>query len=156
MRWITKKVSRRNENQDASPALIAVTGVDIFIDGIVTGAGFAAGGNTGILLAIALSLEFLFLGLAVASGIKTSRFLSIGIPSGLFLLVVAGGILGKTVLDGVRPDILATVLAFGAVALMYLVTEELLVEAHRYAETPFATSMFFIGFLLYLIIEELL
>lgn len=41
------------------------------------------------------------------------------------------------------------------IALLYLVTEELLVEAHEGGkETPFATAMFFAGFLLLLLLEE--
>jgi ZIP family zinc transporter len=35
---------------------------------------------------------------------------------------------------------------------MYLVTEELLVEAHKEPETPLATGMFFIGFLIFLLL----
>jgi ZIP family zinc transporter len=37
-------------------------------------------------------------------------------------------------------------------ALLYLVTEELLVEAHEVAETPWAAAMFFAGFLLFLVL----
>jgi len=46
-------------------------------------------------------------------------------------------------------------LAFGAVVLMYLVTEELLVEAHKAAETAWAPSVFFVGFFVYLVIAKL-
>ena len=41
------------------------------------------------------------------------------------------------------------------VALLYLVTEELLVEAHAVPEQPWTTAMFFIGFLGMLVIEEI-
>lgn len=37
--------------------------------------------------------------------------------------------------------------AFGLIALLYLVTEELLVEAHGCPESPLTTSMFFVGFM---------
>ena len=46
-------------------------------------------------------------------------------------------------------------LGIGTVALLYLVTEELLVEAHEVPETPWAISAFFLGFLLFLAIEML-
>jgi ZIP family zinc transporter len=39
---------------------------------------------------------------------------------------------------------------------MYLVTEELLVEAHKGAEGPWISATFFLGFLVYLVIEELI
>jgi ZIP family zinc transporter len=40
------------------------------------------------------------------------------------------------------------------IALLYLVTEELLVEAHEQPDTPLVASMFFVGFLALLMIEE--
>ena len=46
-------------------------------------------------------------------------------------------------------------LGIGTVALLYLVTEELLVEAHEVPETSWAISAFFLGFLLFLVIEML-
>ena len=39
-----------------------------------------------------------------------------------------------------------------AVALLFLVTEELLVEAHETAQAPVLTGAFFAGFLLFLIL----
>jgi ZIP family zinc transporter len=46
-------------------------------------------------------------------------------------------------------------LAFGLIALLYLVTEELLVEAHESEDRPWVTAMFFVGFLLLLLLDEL-
>jgi hypothetical protein len=40
--------------------------------------------------------------------------------------------------------------------LMYFVTEELLVRAHRVKSSPWAMPLFFVAFLLYLVTEELL
>ena len=45
-------------------------------------------------------------------------------------------------------------LAFGLIALLYLVTEELLFEAHEQPDSPLITAMFFVGFLALLMIEE--
>jgi len=47
-------------------------------------------------------------------------------------------------------------LAFSLIALLYLVTEDLLVEAHETPDRPWVTAMFFAGFLILLIIEELM
>lgn len=41
----------------------------------------------------------------------------------------------------------AAVLAFGSAALLYLVTEELLVEAHDTPDGPIHVTMFFVGFI---------
>lgn len=51
---------------------------------------------------------------------------------------------------------LAGVLAFGAVAFMYLATEELLVEAHARGETAVGSTAFYVGFLVILVIEQAL
>ena len=55
--------------------------------------------------------------------------------------------IGITVLSGLGGAALATTLAFGTVVLLYLVTEELLAEAHETPDTPILTAMFFVGFL---------
>ncbi|KKN33376.1 hypothetical protein LCGC14_0804460, partial [marine sediment metagenome] len=47
--------------------LLTLVGVDILIDGLVLGIAFAAGAKAGLLLTIALSVEVLFLGLAVTT-----------------------------------------------------------------------------------------
>lgn len=156
LRWGTDRLERPG-GRGANLGLIAATGLDLLIDGLVTGAGFAAGESTGLLLIIALVLEFLFLGLAVASelGQGAARWQVIATPTGLSLLTVGGAAVGFSLLGGVSSAILALVLAFGAVALMYLVTEELLVEAHESAERPWIAASFFVGFLIYLVIDEL-
>ena len=71
-------------------------------------------------------------------------------PSRRALLV--GALVGETILRGASAHTLAGVLAFGAAALLYLVTEELLVEAHETRDTTAATAMFFAGFLLFLLL----
>lgn len=45
------------------------------------------------------------------------------------------------------------VISFGQAALLYLVTEELLVEAHEVKETLPATAMFFIGILALIVLD---
>lgn len=147
------------EDRSKGPVgLLTAVGVDVLIDGIVLGVGFAAGSGTGVLLAIALTLEVLFLGLTVATELgasRTSRLRVIGITGALVLLLPAGTLLAAPV--AALPDVVVTsCFAFGLVALLYLVTEELLVEAHGTPDRPWVTAMFFAGFLSLLVIEELM
>jgi len=137
-----------------SPGQLTGVGIDIFIDGLLIGIAFAAGSKEGVLLTLALSLELLSLGLAIASGFARSagRARTILVPTGLSLLLVAGAVAGDTVLRGVSEHTLAGVLSFGCAALLYLVTEELLVEAHESGETTLGTAMFFLGFLAFLLL----
>ncbi|CAM4137109.1 hypothetical protein [Deinococcus marmoris] len=133
-------------------------GIDILIDGLLIGVGFAAGERVGTLLVVALTLELLFLGLSVAASLGqrgVSRRQSILTVSGLSLLVIVGATLGGTLLQGLSGLGLEIVLSFGAAALLYLVTEELLVEAHEVKETPWITSAFFLGFIALYLIELL-
>ena len=141
--------------RDEGIGLIVTAGVDVFIDGLVVGASFVQGGRQGLLLTIALTLELLFLGLAIAVAVRGARWKIVTTPTALALLLTAGAVVGFLALGAASPMIVAVVLAFGAVVLMYLVTEELLVEAHAAAETAWAPSVFFVGFLVYLVIAKL-
>ncbi|WCM26108.1 transporter [Sphingomonas sp. QA11] len=137
-------------------ALLVAVGLDILVDGLVLGLAFIAGAKAGLLLTIALTLEVLFLGLSVttelAEGVR-SKLRVIAIVAGLALMLPIGALVAVPV-AALPPVVIAGFLSFGLMALLYLVTEELLVEAHANPDTPLVTSMFFIGFLGLLLIEE--
>jgi ZIP family zinc transporter len=136
--------------------LMAVVGIDILIDGLVLGLGFAAGSQAGLLLTVALTIEVLFLGLTVAAQLGSSAPKPrriIALTAGLVLLLPVGALLAAPVAALPAPYLTAF-FAFGLIALLYLVTEELLVEAHEVPDRPWVTAMFFIGFLLLLLLEE--
>ena len=150
-------VKRLGEKAKGSTGLNATVGIDIQIDGLVLGIGFAAGAKQGLLLTGALTLEVLFLGIAVASKLKQTSGSAgrvVGTVAGLALLLPMGALLG-TPIGALPGPYLAGFFAFALVALLYLVTEELLVEAHAVPEQPWTTAMFFIGFLGMLVIEEI-
>lgn len=150
-----KELGERTKGQTG---LVALIGVDLFIDGLVLGLGFAASAKAGILLTIALTLEVLFLGLSLAAELSeaaVSRARSVGLVSAVALLLPAG-VLAATSIAQLSPNILTGFFTFGLIALLYLVTEELLVEAHKTPDRPWVTALFFIGFLLLLVVEELM
>lgn len=136
-------------------AMLVGVGVDVLVDGFLIGLGFAAGAKEGKLLTIALTVELLSLGLAVSAALSLrglSRGRAILITGGLAVLIEVGAALGATVLHGLSESMLEVVLSFGLAALLYLVTEELLVEAHEVPETPVTTATFFLGFLVFLVL----
>ncbi|WP_339381513.1 ZIP family metal transporter [Brasilonema bromeliae] len=142
-----------------SISLIATVGVDVLIDGLIIGIGFAAGAKEGILLTIALTIEILFLSLSVSTTLSqanASRTRVMITTLGIALLLPLGAVIGSALLGGLSGFSLATFLAFGLVALLYLVTEELLVEAHEIPDTPLTVAIFFVGFLVLIVIEEML
>ena len=138
-------------------ALMSMVGVDILIDGLVLGIAFAAGSKAGFILTVALTIEVLFLGLTVANELGESvrsRLKIVAITAGLVLLLPTGVLLASP-LTLLPSPVLTGFFAFGLIALLYLVTEELLVEAHEVPDRPWVTAMFFIGFLLLLVLEEI-
>jgi len=157
--WSERRTEKTlTKSEMVSGGLIVASAVDIAVDGLMLGIGFAAGAKQGILLTIALAFELITLGLAVAlelrqGGLSSSRvFSSIVALSGLFVLSAVIGSATLSLLSGI---LLAGVIAFGAAALLFLVTEELLTEAHEVTESPLLTSTFFIGFLAVFLLELL-
>lgn len=136
-------------------SLLVAIGIDFLLDGLLLGVGFAAGARIGILLALAEAAEQLSVGLAVAGEMMSaglSRTRVITIVSALGSLVLVSAVLGATVLSRLSGGLMEVVLSFGVAALLYLVTEELLREAHEERETTTGTIMFFTGFLVFLVI----
>lgn len=133
-------------------------GIDLLLDGILIGVAFLAGAQGGVLVAVALAIEIFFLGLSTTATLASRR-----IPKAkravitliLALLIPTGAMLGASLLARLPPTMTDGVLSFGVAALLYLVTEELLTEAHEGVESPWVTACFFAGFLIILLLEGL-
>lgn len=158
MRSFARTMEKRNERRRLPYGMLTVTALDLLIDGLVLGMAFAAGEKTGLLLTIALTLEVLFLALSVSASLANSgasRWLTALVPASLAVILSLGAVAGRLFFGSLAPFPFAVLLGIGIVALLYLVTEELLVEAHEVKETPIAVSAFFVGFLIFLVIEIL-
>lgn len=74
VKQVTEKIEASEEssaNKSTLPwAALTAIGIDLFIDGILLGIGFAAGQKEGTLLAFALALECFSLGIAVITTIR--------------------------------------------------------------------------------------
>jgi ZIP family zinc transporter len=159
IRRLTESLEKSRSGDQTFPVgLVVAVAVDLVIDGALIGMGFAVGSEEGVLLTLAIAVELLSLGLAVSASLGAAS-----IPKGravittalLALAVPASAAAGATVLAGLSERLLETVLSFGLAALLYLATEELLVEAHEEPETPLATASFFVGFLLFLVLAQM-
>ena len=151
-------IKKLEESWKGPAGMLSAIGIDLFVDGVVLGLAFLAGEKAGFLLAFALTLEVLFLGLTLTtelSEVVSSRIKVLAVTVGLALLLPLGSFLATPV-GHLPPDWIIGFLAFGLMALLYLVTEELLVEAHEKPDTPLISAMFFVGFLGLLLIEEAL
>lgn len=147
---------KEQKNSGGFPvAFMVVIGIDLLIDGILMGIGFATGQETGVLLAVALSVELLSLGMATATTLAssgTSRKITILWIFGMSVLVLGSALASVALLSGISDAYLEIILSFGLAALLFLVTEELLVEAHEGVQTPLLTVAFFAGFLLFMLL----
>lgn len=137
-------------------ALLFAMGVDLAIDGLMLGIAFSAGSKAGVLLSVALAIELCALGLATAStfldrGLQRKKI--VGVVTGLALFFGLCAIFSGQLLRYLPENDLPGLLALGSAALLYLVTEELLTEAHEGPETPLLTATFFLGFIVLFLLE---
>ncbi|WP_367605646.1 ZIP family metal transporter [Legionella sp. W05-934-2] len=159
IKLLTEAIGHTHGGQSATPwGLISGVGIDLFIDGVLIGIAFLVGKQGGLLITFALAIEVLFLGLSSAatlSGKQFNKLNTILIVFGLGLLLPIGSVGGASLLQSLPPIYTSALISFGVAALLYLVTEELLTEAHEVEDTPLITSSFFIGFLVILILEHM-
>lgn len=157
LKWLVLRFERNEKIKRSLPVgLAAAAAVDTLIDGMLISAGFSANEQLGALLAIALSLELLFLTLSVGVEFRKGKFAwwqSLAVTGGIALLLLVGAFAAGFLLADVAETILAVVLSFGAAALIYLIAEELLVENVQAEESLFSTATLFSGFLALLILK---
>lgn len=144
-------------------ALAVAVFVDSFVDGFLIGISSASGATTGVVMTVALTIEMGFLGLTFSSSMRNqpllTRFLSV---SGGPITLLLGGVAGSAGAHALSfyPALHIGLVSFGVAALLYLVTEELLLEAHEGLESTGAGHVwwvdlcFFIGFLLSFLMEK--
>jgi ZIP family zinc transporter len=151
---LEKQASHKEHGSGLDSGLLLATFIDVAMDGFIIGAGFAAGGETGTILALGLSVELLFLGLALASE-STMGWRIVSVSGALGATVLIFALIGNVLLAGASHSLIGGALAFSAAALLYLVTEELLIEAHEVEEKPISTLVLFGGFLAFWSIQLL-
>ena len=150
-------IKQLEERVKGPVGLASTIAIDLLVDGVALGLSFAAGARAGILLTVALTLEVLFLGVTVTSELAetiTRKTTVVLLTAGLVLMMPVG-VAAAIPLGALPPAVLTGCFAFALVALLYLVTEELLVEAHEKPDTPLISAMFFVGFLALLLLDDL-
>lgn len=161
---VIRAMSRRAESGDTRAdvipwAFLAAVAVDVFVDGMLIGVGFSVGEREGVLIALAMTGCSLSLGLATSATLMQAgqpRLTATGFTAGIGVLPVLGAVAGALLASQLTGASMEALLSFTCAALLYLVTEELLVEAHEDQEVPesaLTTAMFFVGFLALLIVD---
>lgn len=159
LRVLTGEGSSESEDtadSGTSTTFFATVAADLLVDGLMIGIGFVAGAKAGLLLTIALTLELISLGLALVGQLRESgknKAQAIGTTALLTTLVPIGTLIGIVGLSRMPGAVVNGTIAAGTAALLYLVTEELLKEAHEQPEGPLTTATFFLGFLMVLLLD---
>lgn len=144
------------------PALLcAAVAIDALVDGSLLGLSSATvGARAALVLAAALTVEMGFLGATMAAALAGQPrlravagvvFTALALPLGGAVSSAAGDAAESNL--ALRVGLLSGVMA----ALLYLVTEELLVEAHSSGKhlPVYVDSMFFVGFLAAILVDLL-
>ena len=132
-----------NEPASGRPApglpwsLVVPVTIDSLVDGFLIGLSCALSTHAGLVLAFATCIEMAFLGAAFAAtvsrctGARLAARLAVIVLPPLTLLGAAavGAALGD--ISSTRPAVFVAFVAFGVVELLFLVTHELLIEAHE-------------------------
>lgn len=136
-------------------SFVGVLVADLFIDGLLIGVAATSGeGQSGLLIAVALSVELLALGLSMAATLgEASRARVVGMTAGFSFAPLAGAVGGNFLGRILGPGMLEATLAFAVAVFLFMAAEELLKEAHETKETPLGTSLFFIAFLCLLLLD---
>ena len=158
LKWLVLRFEGEKKKKKLPVGLAAAAAVDTLIDGALISAGFSSGQELGSLLAIALAIELFFLTLSVGSEFhksKSKRWQGIAVTTGIAVLLLVGAFVSFLLFRDLSKPMLAVVLSFGAAALIYLIAEELLVEAIEAEESLFSTATLFAGFLVLLALKLL-
>jgi len=139
--------------------LVAAVVVDGSIDGLLIGISYVASTSAGLITAIALLIEMGLLGISTSATLKKGQlakwktfFLVFTLP----LPIMIAGVIGATILSSLSGAWYIAVVSFGIAGLLYLVTEELIVEAHDDEETDrwYVSGLCFVGFLFVVLLSE--
>ena len=139
--------------------LVVALAVLVLIDGAIIGIALSAGGAAALLIAIALSIELLFVAASTAGSARAgggSLGTAIGVGAFVAVMMPIGAVLGAVVFAGVSAPVLIAGLGFGAAALLFTAVAELLVEAYEIKESTGTIAMAAGGFLLFLILMMLM
>eukprot|EP00906_Rhabdomonas_costata_P005636 RCo008414 len=139
---LNRSISRLHPKPEAIPAgsfpvaLSVAVVIDSAVDGFLIGVAYISSEASGFMMALATCIEMCFLGLTFAVTIKQSAArlwvrLAVPVVPPLCLAVsgLCGGLLGA-LLEEV-PVLFIAMISFGVVALLFLVTQELLIQAHE-------------------------
>jgi ZIP family zinc transporter len=138
--------------------IIAIT-IHNFPEGMSVGVSFGSGEmKNGVVLAIAIALQNIPEGLAVALplvGLGYNKWKAVGIATLTGLVEPVGGLLGITMVTAFEP-ILPIAMGFAAGAMLFVISEEIIPETHSDGRSRYATFALMIGFIIMMVLDNML
>eukprot|EP00940_MAST-03C_sp_MAST-3C-sp2_P003156 g3156.t1 len=141
--------------------VFAVT-VDAAVDGVLIGLALSANRTAGISMSVATVIEMGFLGISFSDQVKRSTSSSVVHacicvvpPVAIVMSAIVGHEIGSA-LEG-QQGVFIGFISFSIVAILFLVTQELLREAQEaVGENAFVSTAFFVGLLAALLLDRVL
>lgn len=148
--------SQKNEEKMSIEVVVSIA-IDFFIDSLLIGIALSSltGGTSSMIMAIALGIEMFILSMTTTSQMHAanSSYLYIMTVTATFVMsTIVGlfsGMFAANMLKGT--PMMYMLMAFGVSALIWLVTEDLIVKS-KYLDSRLAASMLFLGFMTVLVI----
>ena len=138
--------------------MLVPVSTDASMDGLLIGIAFVAGNlSAGLIMSIALAIEMMFLGISTSMAIQRQHIPKvISIPICLMLpqLILIFAFIGASVLSALSGPAFVAMLSFGLAALLFLVADELLVEAHKSPDKWWITIWFYFGFAFVIVLQK--
>lgn len=169
-RWAPRHLERRasdeaEDEKGKQPSvpwgLIVAVVVDAVIDGMLIGLAGSVAYTSGMLMALATAIEMGFLGYSFACSLTKSvqrctSVIVLGLPPLAMLGAAAGAAAGATYVEHMAA--FCGLVAFALVAVLFLVVQELLVEAHEKEEGEawHISVWLYVGLLLSITLDVLL
>ena len=157
-RWLSHNAIWRDEQSSSTHPLpvnvLVETAENILIDGLVISMAFAATKKAGMLLTLVLAIEAISLGIAAATrsskGSHAKRIALIFFLGSCYVIAAAAG---AVLLRHLSAEGVLVALCSGAAALLFLATEEILVEARPPNPLPHRAAAFFAGYFVLLLLD---
>ena len=153
--------TEEHHNANLSKVLLFVIAIAIhnLPEGIAAGVGFGTGDTTqGIMIAIGIALQnipegMVIIGPMLAAGVSSKRTFVCALATGL--VEVVGTFIGFFAVSAAH-FILPFALAFAGGTMLYVVSDEMILETHAHGSERGATYSLLIGFCLMLVVDILL
>lgn len=164
-RWQPVPANHSAKKSEIVPwSLVIGVSIDCLVDGLMVGLTYKASMRAGLIMAFASSIESCFLGLSLSSSvynITSSRAKHLGISGIPILALQVGGFVAALMGDSLQANeaAFAGFITFAIVALLFLVTQELLLTAHEITDQAslwYVNINLFLGAGMVMFIEQLL